>query len=72
MTKLTDKEIADYTAKIEAMSQLDMCRLWRFGGGTGGDVYFRSDSPIWPIFKARFDKLGGFTPAISKQLGWGD
>ncbi|KKM85998.1 hypothetical protein LCGC14_1283510, partial [marine sediment metagenome] len=31
---------------------------------------FRNDLPLWEYFKARFDELGGMTPAISKRIGW--
>lgn len=52
-------------ARMDAMSQYDMCRVWRF-----------ADSGDWMImgecgdyFKMRlFNHFGGFTPEISKAL----
>lgn len=52
--------------EIDAFSQFEMCRLWRFSavgsfpyGGEAGDY-----------FVVRMKELGGFTPEISKRLGW--
>lgn len=53
-------------AEIDAMSHLDMARHWRFDKpgsryftGAAGDYFFK-----------RLNELGGFTTAISKELGW--
>ncbi|MCK4498920.1 hypothetical protein KAU11_00310 [Candidatus Babeliales bacterium] len=54
--------------KINQMSQLEMARLWRFA--PPGHLYFDTTKPFWNAFKNRFDDLGGFTPAISKAIGW--
>ncbi len=55
-------------AKINAMDHYEMCRLWRFGGPSH---YFDSTLPYAEIFKERlFTHFGGFTPQISKSLGW--
>jgi hypothetical protein len=54
--------------KINAMSREEMCRLWRFS--PSGHPYFDSTKPFWPVFKKRFDELGGFNPEISKKIGW--
>ncbi len=56
--------------RINNMSQIEMARLWRFA--PPGHQYFDSSLPYFDIFKARFEELGGFTPAISKAIGWGD
>ena len=56
----------DEKAQIDSMSQYDLCRLWRFAkfphpllqGDTG------------EYFSLRLKELGGFTPEISKSLGW--
>ena len=55
--------------KINALSREEMCRLWRFAKA-GECPYFDMTSPLWPIFEKRFRELGGFTPEISKSLGW--
>jgi len=52
--------------QIDAMSQYDLCRLWRFAecphpllqGDTG------------EYFAQKLKDAGGFTPEISKSLGW--
>ena len=70
------KELADFTAEeieainqeIDGMDQESMAHRWRFS--KSGDLMFRSDLPFYDRFKKRFDKLGGFTPEISKRIGW--
>ena len=54
--------------KINQMSQFEMCQLWRFA--PSGHPYFDSTKPYFPIFRKRFDEFGGFTPEISKAIGW--
>ena len=53
--------------EINAMSREEMCHLWRFA--PSGHPYFDSTKPYYEVFKARFDKLGGFSPEISKKIG---
>ncbi len=65
---MTDAEIEEYKKKIDAMTRTEMCRAWRFH--KIGSVYFNSELPLYDYFKARFDKLGGFSPTISKEIGW--
>jgi hypothetical protein len=52
--------------QIDKMSHLEMCRAWRFGRhndplitGIAGDYLCR-----------RIQAGGGFTPDISRQIGW--
>ena len=66
--KLTEEELENYKAEIEHMSRFNMARLWRFA--PSGHPFFDNTLPLFEIFKARFDSLGGFSPAISKELGW--
>lgn len=71
MRELADfaqKEIEAINERIDNMSHEDMCSAWRFS--PSGDPIFRSDLPFYDRFKKRFDKLGGFTPEISKKIGW--
>ena len=63
----------DYTltperkVEIDSMSHYDMCRTWRFT--PSGD--WRIMGECGDYFKKRlFDEFGGFTPEISKSLGW--
>lgn len=65
---MTDQEIEAWKKKIDDMDQYEMCRLWRFS--KPGHPCFDSTTPLADYFKERFDKLGGFTPEISKSLGW--
>lgn len=50
------------------MPQLEMARLWRHA--LPGHPYFDCAKPYHAVFKKRFDALGGFTPEISKAVGW--
>ena len=64
---LTRKEIAQELKVIDEINQLDMAHLWRFA--PVGHKYFDKTLPFFDSFGKRFKALGGFTPAISKQLG---
>lgn len=66
--ELTEERIAELTEEINGLSRLEVCRLWRFA--PVGHPFFNKSLPLYAIFKKRYDELGGFTPAISKQLGW--
>ena len=66
--ELTEQQIDDWRRRISKMTRIDMCRLWRFA--PSGHPIFNNTLPMYAIFKKRFDKLGGFSPAISKQIGW--
>lgn len=65
---MDQEEIKKHTNIINSMSQTDMARMWRFT--PSGHIYFDSSLPFYDIFKKRFDELGGFTPGISKEIGW--
>lgn len=55
--------------EIDSMSHYQMCARWRFA--PPGDEIFQGETGAY--FKKRlFDDLGGFTPDISKSLGWGN
>lgn len=60
-----NQEIVD---KINSLSRVEMCRLVRFA--QSGHIYFDTSKPYYDIFKKRFEKLGGFSPEISKLIGW--
>ena len=68
----TKEQITKAEEAIEKMEHEEMCRIWRFAP-TGSEIYFRGDLfPQGKSFKDRlFDHFGGFTPAISKSIGWG-
>ena len=54
---------------IDDMSQYDMCRLWRFA--KTGEPLLQGDTGQY-FKKVLFEQKGGFTPEISKKLGWGE
>jgi hypothetical protein len=60
---------AHIAAEIDALGHEKMAELWRFA--PAGSSYFVADSPQWAYFFARFQKLGGMTPEVSKAIGWG-
>ena len=62
------KEIESHKAKIDEMGHHEMASLHRFA--PSGHPYFDTTLPLNTYFKQRFQKLGGFTPAISKAIGW--
>ncbi len=54
-------------AEIDSLSHYDLCRIWRFS--KDGDP--RLSGEVGQYFKDRlFKHFGGFTPEISKSLGW--
>lgn len=53
-------------AEIDAMSRLEMASRWRFA--PIGDTLFEGESGEY--FDKRFKELGGFSPEISKKIGW--
>jgi hypothetical protein len=63
-TKEEQKEID----KINKMSQIDMCRLWKHA--PSGLIYFDTSYPYFKIFNQRLHgHFNGFTPQISKLIG---
>lgn len=69
MAKLTEYE-KEVVRKIYSMSREEMAYMWRFS--PVGHSYFNASLPFAKHFKRRFFKqLGGFSPEISKSIGWG-
>ena len=66
MKELTPEQIMDWKKKIDAMSQEDMARLWRFAPCP--HPIFVTGTELFGYFEKRFN---GFTPEISKAIGWG-
>lgn len=54
-------------AHIDAMTRQEMAAHWRFA--PSGDPMLQGSACTY--FKDRFDRLGGFSPTISKSIGWG-
>lgn len=65
--KLTDEQ-KDTIRCVYKMSHLDMASTWRFAGA--GNPYFDKTLPYFRHFRRRFERLGGMTSEISKQVGW--
>ena len=60
-------EVEGLKRQIDGMSHYDLCRRWRFA--RPGDPMFQGE--VGEYYKHRlFQELGGFTPEISKDLGW--
>lgn len=53
-------------AEIDAMSQEELCKKWRFA--PAGDPMFKDEAGKY--FADRLEEKGGFSPEISKRLGW--
>lgn len=51
---------------IDSMSQYELCSKWRFA--PIGDPLLAGDTGEY--FRKVLQEKGGFTPEISKQLGW--
>ncbi len=55
--------------QIDNLSHLQLCKAWRFG--TGEKEWFDKSYEASTYFKDRlFNYFGGFTPQISKQIGF--
>lgn len=58
----------EYLAQLKTMSHHDMCMLVRFA--PIGHPYFRKGTALNDAFYERFNRFGGMTPAMSKQIGY--
>ena len=66
--KLTKEQKVEID-KINSMEHESMCRLWRFAPSE--HEWFDKTKPYSEIFRKRlFEHFGGFTPEISKSIGW--
>ena len=52
--------------RIDSMSQYELCRMWRFA--KCGEPLLQGDTGDY--FSKKLAEKGGFTPEISKGLGW--
>jgi len=57
-------------AEIAALTQLEACRIWRFAPSSHHWLGGAPDQETRDHFVAKFKALGGFTPEISKRIGW--
>lgn len=63
------KLTSELKEQIDKMSHYEMCYKWRFSAS--GDSMFEGETGEY-FEKRLFEHHGGFTPAISKSLGWGN
>ena len=66
-TQLDPQQLKNYIIDLNHMTREEICYQWRFAPSS--DPYFRSDLPLYDLFKKRFAELGGFSPEISKKIG---
>jgi len=63
---MTREEIDQHKSDIDKLSQFEMATLWRFS--PSGHPYFNTEyNEIHEHFVSRFD---GFTPKLSRAIGW--
>jgi hypothetical protein len=65
---------------VEAADRYQICKWWRFLPRPGSRAITKSsaeftklleaESPIMNRIAERFKEMGGFTPEISKSIGW--
>jgi hypothetical protein len=55
--------------EIDALSREQMARLWRFAPS---EHRFFCGRAVSEYFAKRFFELGGWSPELSKRIGWGD
>lgn len=66
---MNEAEKNQHIDDINRMTVKEMAFLLRFA--PSGHPYFDNRLPLHQIFSKRFEELGGMTPAISKEIGWG-
>lgn len=62
---MTDDAIQEWKERIDGMTQQEMASLWKFA--PSGHPVFDRQLPLFEYFQERFQ---GFTPVISKAIGW--
>lgn len=62
--------IEEEKAKIDKMSQTEMCRLRRFAPSSHPYFGGLEDRELSNYFEMKFKEKGGFTAEISKAIGW--
>jgi hypothetical protein len=66
--------------QVNVAPHIEICRWWRFlpspgagsikNGGKDFDIALESELLIMNRIAERLQELGGFTPEISKAIGW--
>ncbi len=65
--KLTNEQKTEL-GKIYGLTHRGMAHKLRFA--PVGHPWFDITKPYYRHFKRRFRRLGGWTPALSKEIGW--
>ena len=52
--------------RVDSMSRKEIAYKLRFG--KSGDELFKGEN--YDYMKERFEKLGGWSPELSKEIGW--
>ena len=60
------KTLDEIKNEIDQMSHYELCRVWRFA--KIGDPRFQGEAGDY--FAQKLKEAGGFTPEISKAIGW--
>lgn len=63
---MTEQENKDWKDEIDKMSHVDMATFLRFA--PIGHPIFDSQDDLYDYFQDRFQKLGGWTPEISRLI----
>lgn len=63
---MTPEMTPEQKARIDSMSRIAMARMWRFAAV--GEPLLQGEAGEY--FGKRFASLGGFSPEISKEIGW--
>jgi len=57
-------------SEIDALSQYQLCSIWRFAKLGHKYLLGTTEGTVGDYFAKRLNEMGGFTPEISKSLGW--
>lgn len=67
MDEISEQEFKEGKQRIDSMSHIELCHMWRFSSSGNRLLQGR----LGEYYKDRLYKhFGGFTPEISKLIGW--
>ncbi len=67
-TLLPPQQVAALMAQIDTWDHETIARKLRFG--KSGDPLFDNRYPLYDHLQSRFKSLGGWSPELSKRIGW--
>ncbi len=56
--------------QIDSLSHKELCKAWRFGNEKHPEWFDKRYEACDYFYKKLFVEYGGFTPEISKEIGW--